>query len=118
MSINDYGFELLAAEPSTLQPLLDAAALFADGDLLHDVLASLNSQRAGAAALSRDRARRRAGVHRLPGRAEEHASSCRPPASLFFEVFRKYDAGNLLLAQAEREVLAQELEIRRLRATL
>jgi ATP-dependent Lhr-like helicase len=33
-------------------------------------------------------------------------------------VFRKYDAGNLLLGQAEREVLAQELELGRLRATL
>jgi ATP-dependent Lhr-like helicase len=37
---------------------------------------------------------------------------------LFFEVFRKYDPGNLLLAQAEREVLAQELELQRLAAAL
>jgi ATP-dependent Lhr-like helicase len=33
-------------------------------------------------------------------------------------VFRKYDAGNRLLGQAEDEVLAQELELERLRATL
>ena len=33
-------------------------------------------------------------------------------------MFRKYDAGNLLLGQAESEVLSQELDIRRLRATL
>jgi ATP-dependent Lhr-like helicase len=39
-------------------------------------------------------------------------------SSLFFEVFRKYDAGNLLLEQAEREVLSQELELQRLAATL
>ena len=39
-------------------------------------------------------------------------------SALFYEVFRKYDAGNLLLAQAESEVLSQELDIARLRATL
>ena len=39
-------------------------------------------------------------------------------SSLFYEVFRKHDAGNLLLSQAETEALEQELEIGRLRATL
>jgi ATP-dependent Lhr-like helicase len=39
-------------------------------------------------------------------------------SALFFEVFRKYDKGNLLLSQAEQEVLGQELEISRLAATL
>jgi ATP-dependent Lhr-like helicase len=39
-------------------------------------------------------------------------------SGLFYEVFRKYDAGNLLLAQAEREVLEQELDIGRLRSAL
>jgi ATP-dependent Lhr-like helicase len=33
-------------------------------------------------------------------------------------VFRKYDAGNLLLNQAENEVLSQELELSRLGETL
>jgi ATP-dependent Lhr-like helicase len=39
-------------------------------------------------------------------------------SGLFFEVFRKYDAGNLLLTQAHREVLEQELELPRLRERL
>jgi len=39
-------------------------------------------------------------------------------SSLFYEVFRRYDAGNLLLAQAQREVLEQELDLGRLRAAL
>jgi ATP-dependent Lhr-like helicase len=39
-------------------------------------------------------------------------------SSLFFEVFRKHDSDNLLLTQAEREVLEQELELTRLRDTL
>jgi ATP-dependent helicase Lhr and Lhr-like helicase len=39
-------------------------------------------------------------------------------SALFYEVFRKYDAGNLLLNQAENEVLSQELELSRLGETL
>lgn len=39
-------------------------------------------------------------------------------SGLFFEVFRKYDPGNLLLDQAEREVLSQELDIGRLHSSL
>ncbi|MNY31020.1 DEAD/H associated [compost metagenome] len=37
---------------------------------------------------------------------------------MFFEVFKQYDAGNLLLAQAGEEVLREELDIRRLEQTL
>ena len=39
-------------------------------------------------------------------------------SSLFYEVFRKYDGDNMLLSQAETEVLSQELDIRRLREVL
>ena len=39
-------------------------------------------------------------------------------SALFWEVFRKYDADNRLLSQAEGEVLAQELELGRLQSTL
>ena len=39
-------------------------------------------------------------------------------SSLFWEVLRKYDPANRLLAQAEAELLAQELEIGRLAASL
>jgi ATP-dependent Lhr-like helicase len=37
---------------------------------------------------------------------------------LFFQVFKQYDADNLLLAQAGEEVLREELDIRRLEQTL
>jgi ATP-dependent Lhr-like helicase len=33
-------------------------------------------------------------------------------------VFRKYDAGNMLLSQAEGEVMSQELDMRRLKEVL
>jgi ATP-dependent Lhr-like helicase len=39
-------------------------------------------------------------------------------SGLFWEVFRKHDAGNRLLTQAENEVLGQELELSRLADTL
>jgi len=52
-----------------------------------------------------------------PGAAKS-AKQLQASSSLFWEVFRKYDAGNRLLSQAESEVLAQELELSRLTATL
>jgi ATP-dependent helicase Lhr and Lhr-like helicase len=39
-------------------------------------------------------------------------------SSLFYGVFRKYDPGNALLSQAEREVLEKELDIGLLRDNL
>ena len=72
ISINDYGLELLSAQPVDPTPLVDQS-LFEDGDLLHDVLASLNSSE-----LARRRFREIARVGGLispgyPGPAEEHA---------------------------------------------
>jgi ATP-dependent Lhr-like helicase len=39
-------------------------------------------------------------------------------SNLFYDVFRKFDPANGLLRQAEREVLEDELDVRRLRRTL
>lgn len=116
LSINDYGLEMLSAMPVDLAPLVDQR-LFDEGDLLHDVLASLNSSE-----LARRRFREIARVAGLvftgyPG-APKSARQLQASSSLFYEVFRKYDAGNLLLSQAQSEVLSQELDIRRLAATL
>jgi ATP-dependent Lhr-like helicase len=52
-----------------------------------------------------------------PG-APKSTKQVQASSSLFWEVFRKYDAGNQLLTQAENEVLAQELELGRLTSTL
>lgn len=52
-----------------------------------------------------------------PG-APKSARQLQASSGLLYEVFRKYDAGNKLLAQAEREVLEQELDIGRLRYAL
>ena len=119
MAFNDYGLELLCADevawdellPQVLQPAADDAAL------LHEVLASLN-----ASELARRRFREIARVSGLiyqsyPGE-KRSAKQLQASSSLFWEVFRKYDPANRLLQQAEAEVLAQELEIGRLGASL
>jgi len=116
MSVNDYGFELVSALEFDLAPVHDKR-VFSTANLLHDVLASLNSTE-----LAQRRFREIARVAGLvfsgyPGQPKS-AKQLQASSGLFFEVFRKYDKGNLLLGQAEREVLSQELEISRLRATL
>ncbi len=116
MSVNDYGFELVSAEPIDLEPVT-SRAVFSTDDLLHDVLASLNSTE-----LAQRRFREIARVAGLiftgyPGQPRS-ARQLQASSGLFFEVFRKYDEANLLLSQAQQEVLSQELELTRLRATL
>jgi ATP-dependent Lhr-like helicase len=116
LSINDYGFELVSAAPFDIEPVTSQQA-FSGTDLLHDVLASLNSTE-----LAQRRFREIARVAGListgyPGQPKS-TRQLQASSALFFEVFRKYDANNLLLNQAEREVLSQELELSRLAETL
>jgi ATP-dependent Lhr-like helicase len=85
--------------------------------LLHEVLQSLN-----AGELAQRRFREIARVSGLifqgyPGEKRSN-KQLQASSSLFWEVFRKYDPTNRLLLQAEQELLAQELEIGRLRASL
>ena len=111
--------ELLGAQEAPLEQLAanQAQTLFSDATLLEDVLSSLN-----ATELSQRRFREIARIAGLvsQGYPGQHKSARQLQASsaLFFEVFRKHDANNLLLTQAQREVLEQELELERLRSTL
>jgi ATP-dependent Lhr-like helicase len=116
ISINDYGFELVSAAPFDVGPVT-SQRVFSGADLMHDVLASLNSGE-----LAQRRFREIARVSGListgyPGQPKS-TRQLQASSALFYEVFRKYDAGNLLLSQAENEVLSQELEISRLGGTL
>jgi ATP-dependent Lhr-like helicase len=122
VAINDYGFELLSPEPVDWGRLFAGETgadvdLFDTGRLLEDVLDSLN-----ATQLSQQRFREVARIAGLvfQGYPGQHKSmrQVQASSSLFFEVFRKHDSGNLLLTQAQREVLEQELELTRLRDTL
>lgn len=116
MAVNDYGFELLCAQPLVANEVL-SPALFAVDSLQADILASLN-----AGELSQRRFREIARVAGLvfqgyPG-AKKTARQIQASSGLFFEVFRQYDPENELLKQAGDEVLAQELEYGRLKETL
>lgn len=118
IAVNDYGFELLCAAELDWPALLpQVLAPVHEPQLLHEVLASLN-----ATELARRRFREIARVSGLifQGYPGERRSSrqLQASSSLFYEVFRKYDPANRLLQQAEEELLAQELEIGRLRAAL
>ncbi|MGQ2981718.1 MAG: DNA ligase-associated DEXH box helicase, partial [Polaromonas sp.] len=135
IAVNDYGFELLCAQevdwPTLLPQLLqvghdaEARDAMAQGEveegrraaLLHEVLQSLN-----ASELAQRRFREIARVSGLifQGYPGENRSNkqLQASSSLFWEVFRKYDPANKLLLQAEQELLAQELEIGRLRSSL
>ncbi len=122
IAVNDYGFELLSGEPVEWGLVFGGAlgaavGLFDTDRLLDDVLDSLN-----ATQLSQQRFREVARIAGLvfqgyPGQPKSNRQ-VQASSSLFFEVFRKHDAANLLLTQAQREVLEQELELTRLRDTL
>jgi len=121
IAVNDYGFELLSTTPVDIADLFPASTvtgeLFSSEHLLEDVIASLN-----ATELTQRRFREIARIAGLvfqgfPGQPKS-TRQLQASASLFFEVFRKHDAANLLLTQAQTEVLEQELELQRLRETL
>jgi ATP-dependent Lhr-like helicase len=118
LTANDYGFELLAAEPAPLEAALAGEpGLFSPANLLDDITGSLN-----AGELARRQFREVARVAGLlvqgyPGQ-KVRARHLQASSDLFYEVFRQYDRDNLLLAQAEREVLEKQLEQSRLAITL
>lgn len=116
LAANEYGFELLAPEPPPLDPA-DAKELFSTNHLLEDILHSLN-----AAEMAKRQFReiaRVAGlvIQRFPG-GQKTTKQLQASSSLVYEVLQDYDSGNLLLAQAEAEVLQRQLEASRLQKAL
>lgn len=116
IAVNDYGLELLSATEIDWASRLDQN-IFSTENLLADVIGSLN-----ASELAQRRFREIARISGLvfagfPG-APKSSKQLQASSSLFYDVFRRYDPGNLLLTQAQQEVLRQELEIERLSATL
>ena len=111
-SCNDYGFELLSPDAAPLEEALEAG-LFSTAHLLHDITHSLN-----AAELARRQFREIARVAGLifsgyPGQSKS-VKQLQASSSLLYDVFSKYDEGNLLIQQAQREVLERQLESSRL----
>ncbi|WP_082938969.1 DEAD/DEAH box helicase [Mitsuaria sp. 7] len=118
IALNDYGIELLSAKPIDWAERLPALLTLPSMEtLLQEVLASLN-----ATELARRRFREIARISGLifqshPGERRSNRQ-LQASATLFFEVFQQHDPGNRLLAQAEQELLTQELDVQHLAAAL
>ena len=116
MAVNDYGFELLSDSEIPLQQS-NVKALLATDSLLEDILQSVNLSE-----MARRQFREIARVAGLvfqgyPGRPKKD-SQIQASSSLIFNVFKRYDPDNFLMAQANQEVLDNQFEHRRLTATL
>jgi len=116
LGFTDYGLELLCRERFELIPLLKSGLLSGE-NLLHDMLASLN-----AAELTRRQFREVARVAGLvfqgyPGQPKTNRQ-VQATSGLIYDVFARWDPGNPLLGQAEREVLERQLEFSRLAEAL
>ena len=122
--MNDHGFELLSRKPFDWPRLLEPAGpgSWAQGLLSLEGLVPDIQQALNATELSLRRFREIARVAGLvftgyPGEGRS-TRQLQASARLFFDVFRQHDPGNLLLAQAEAETLAQELDVVRLQRCL
>ncbi len=119
VSVNDYGFELLAPRTYPMDDLLEEhlVELLDDSALETDLEQALNLSE-----LCRRRFRSIAQVAGLlvqgfPGK-NKTAGQLQISGSLLWDVFNKHEPGNLLLLQAQREVLQEQLELPRLRSAL
>ena len=116
ISVNDYGFEILAPKDYPFQTLFSEA--FFDLETLEpDIQASIN--------LSELAARRFRAIAQIAGlvfkgypTAKKTTSQLQVSSSLIYDVFTKYEPDNLLLKQAQQEVLHEQLEVQRLAHTL
>ncbi|MEM6452344.1 MAG: ligase-associated DNA damage response DEXH box helicase [Cyanobacteria bacterium P01_D01_bin.105] len=116
ISVNDYGFEILAAKDYPFKALFDEG-FFSTRYLYEEIRASLN--------ISELTQRRFRGISQVSGlvfkgypSAKKTANQVQISSSLIYDVFSKYEPENLLLQQAEREVVETQLEEPRLTAAL
>lgn len=112
LQVNDYGFELQSPDPVDLPQDVIRAAFSVD-NLLHDILASIN-----ASEITKRQFRDIARISGLvfdgyPGRSKT-SRQLQASSGLIYDVLENYDKDNLLLEQARREVLEQQLEFTRL----
>jgi len=116
IAMNDYGFELLSDQPIPVDDT-NVDELFTLDNLLPDIQKSVNSTE-----MARRKFRDIAVIGGLifqgmPGEKVK-ARHLQSSAGLLFNVFSEYDPGNILLKQAYREVLDQQMEEVRLRNAL
>ena len=112
MSFNDYGFHLCSNADIDLD-LEQWVELFSPDRVVDELLDCMNLSE-----MSKRQFREVARVAGLifqgyPG-AQKSARQVQASGGLFFDVFTKYDPGNLLLIQSRREVLERQLEVARI----
>ncbi len=119
VSVNDYGFELLAPKSYPMAELVEdhADRLLERQNLAQDLQKALNLSE-----LQRRRFRAIAQIAGLMNRgfpgSSKSAGQLQISASLLFDVFSRHEPDNRLLKQAQREVLEDQLELDRLEAAL
>ncbi len=116
VSVNDYGFEILAPKDYPFKALFDES-FFSTRNLYEEIKESLN--------ISELTQRRFRGISQVAGLvfkgypgSKKTANQVQISSSLIYEVFSKYEPENLLLQQAEREVIDLQMETPRLTAAL
>ncbi|MGJ3235888.1 ligase-associated DNA damage response DEXH box helicase [Marivirga sp.] len=112
IAMNDYGFELLTDEVFDFEEML-SLDLFSLDNLKEDILLGINETE-----MAKRKFRDIASISGLifkgfPGKniKEKHIQAS---SSILFDVFTEYEPENLLLKQAHREVIEQQLEEERL----
>lgn len=117
ITVNDYGIELRSATPLDVSED-EWRSFLSTADLLPDLLACLNHSEL-ARRRFRDIARIAGLIHPgYPGRTGKTNRHLQASSELFFDVFAEFDPANLLLDQARREVLEDQMEVSRLRNAL
>ncbi len=117
INVNDYGVELLTSRELKLATP-DWYRLLSPVGLVDDLLECVN-----ATVLARRQFREIARIAGLivpqpPGGRRRSGRQLQATSEMFFEVLTEFDGGNMLLHQAKREVLDQQLEFERLRAAI
>jgi ATP-dependent Lhr-like helicase len=116
ISMNDYGFELLSDQPIPVDDS-NVHELFSTNHLIEDIQKSVNNTE-----MARRKFRDIAVIGGLifqgmPGETKK-ARHLQSSASLLFNVLEQHDPNNLLIRQAYREVLFEQMEEVRLRNAL
>ncbi len=116
MAVNDYGLELACTDPFPFEEFL-GPQLFSPDDLDAQAQESINMTEL-AKLQFRDVARVSGLVFQNYPGAQKTARQSQAGAGLIFDVLREFDPGNLLLRQAEREVMDRHFEQSRLFRTM
>jgi len=116
LAVNDYGIEMLSGTDASLERALEEGLLSAE-QLEEDIASSLN-----CVEMARRQFREIARVAGLvfqgyPG-SPKKLKQLQASSGLLYDVFARYDPGNLLLRQAQEEVLSRQLDFGRLQRAM